>query len=307
MNRIRTFLRKFESWNDFRDLSNEGWLNAFYRSRIQPRILSTLPVKTELSGERSVHMVTWKRDYLNAMWALKSFYHFSEIKFPLYIHDGGLTDVQKELLRSHFPNANIVLKNQFNEQIDNYLTTNSLYKLLAYRKKNIAMVKLLEFFFSCESKQIISIDSDIVFFKRPHILIENSEKKNFYNKDCQYAYSMTLENIKSAFGLSIIPYINSGLSLIHRESVLYSKLNHWLDNKTLFSNDWVTEQTLHALLGAEFGVELLPEDYMVSTELGIKPKTICKHYPGFYRPYLYQEGMNYLVKNSDFLSTSTKF
>jgi hypothetical protein len=77
----------------------------------------------------------------------------------------------------------------------------------------------------------------------------------------------------------------------------FTKMDEWLKNTKMFENKWVTEQTLHALASTIYGVELLPETYCVSTTPGIKPDFVCKHYPGFFKTLLYEEGMAYLINN----------
>ena len=57
----------------------------------------------------------------------------------------------------------------------------------------------------------------------------------------------------------------------------------------------MTEQTLHALCSTVYGIELLPDTYCVATTPGLKPDLVCKHYPGFFRYYLYAEGMKHLL------------
>jgi hypothetical protein len=145
---------------------------------------------------------------------------------------------------------------------------------------------------------VITIDSDIVFFCRPNELIKSNRgfEKNLYNRDSAYWYSLSLDEMESAFGVRPPPLINSGLAVVSRNSINFQLINEWLYHPKLFENTWVTEQTLHALCSTIHGVELLPETYRVDTRPGLSAETICKHYTGFVRPLLYEEGMLNLVK-----------
>jgi hypothetical protein len=92
------------------------------------------------------------------------------------------------------------------------------------------------------------------------------------------------------------PYVNSGLFLVRRESIDFEAIELWLENPKLFADTWVSEQTLHALCSTAYGVGLLPDSYLVSTRPGLTEKLVCKHYPGFFRPLLYEEGMTHLIR-----------
>jgi hypothetical protein len=84
--------------------------------------------------------------------------------------------------------------------------------------------------------------------------------------------------------------------LIRRESIDFGAIESWLLHPKLFADPWVTEQTLHALCGAAHGVEFLPDSYLVSTKAGLPPGLVCKHYPSFFRVWLYREGMRHLIE-----------
>ncbi len=118
---------------------------------------------------------------------------------------------------------------------------------------------------------------------------------NLYNLDSIDAYSMTPEELEAAFGVRPPPRINSGLALIRRTTIDFEAIDGWLHHPTLFGNRWVTEQTLHAMCSAIDGVALLPPTYRVSIHPGLDGDLVCKHYPGFFRPLLYSEGMNRLI------------
>lgn len=299
-NFLRNRLRSFTPWIKFQELNREGWIQAYRRSSIQKWILHTRPLSTATKGPTEVHLLTWRRDWLNALWALKSFYYYSKVDYPIVIHDGGLEDWQVLLLKEHLPNARIHLMKESNAFVENFLIKNGLTRCVEYRRLNVATKKVFDFFLLSESERIISIDSDIVFFKRPDELIQPvaSNPKNTYNKDMQYAYSMSLDELETSFGIRPPPLINSGLSRVERASIDFKKIETWLANKKFSADRWVTEQTIHALCSTLHGVELLPDSYLVSTSEGLNEHLKCKHYPGFFRPLLYSEGMGFLKRNS---------
>ncbi len=300
---LRASLRRQRRWLEFQESRREGFLNAVRRRRIQKRILSTPPIYTCQTGSVELHTLTWRRDWINLLWALKSFYHFSGVDYPLHVHDGGLTDESADCLRSHFPRSIIISKREADEKVETTLATRGLSNCLKYRSRNPAAQKLFDFILCSSSEWILSIDSDIVFFRKPtDLMVECGQpKRNRYNKDSGFWYSMPVDDLHTAFGLRVPERVNSGLSLIRRTSVTFEQIEEWLRHPKLFEDRWVTEQTLHALLGGVQGVEFLPDTYVVDTKPRLTADTVCKHYPGFFRHLLYQEGMAHLI-NTGFLA-----
>lgn len=88
--RVRNWLRSRRHWMTFQEWNREGWRAAHRRWAVQKQILPTPPMRTSRSGPTEIRVLTWRRDWVNLIWALKSFYHFSGVDYPLFIHDGGL-------------------------------------------------------------------------------------------------------------------------------------------------------------------------------------------------------------------------
>jgi len=292
---LRGWLRRRAWWIEFQAINREGWCAAWRRLRIQRAILSTPPVFTSSSGAEEVRVLTWKRDWINLTWALKSFYMFSGARLPLYIHDGGLRAEDQAALLAHFPKAFLVSRTDADSRVENILQSRGLSRCLLYRRRNPTTLKLLDFFLLSSARTIVSIDSDIIFFRRPSELIDGCCPPNRYNRDESYFYTLSLEELKHRFGFLPVSHINSGLSRLSRESIDFNAVETCLQDQDLFDDQWVTEQTLHALCSNPYPPELLPASYVVSTRPGLPTDLVCKHYPGAGRYLLYEEGMRYLV------------
>lgn len=291
-------LRNQPFYLDFRWSTREGLHHAWYRRRMQRKILETPPIDTAASGPIEVRVLTWRRDCLDLIWALKSFYFFSGFDYPLYIHDGGLGEGQPELLRKHFPGAILVSGAATDREVAERMTARGLKRCLEYRALNITTRKLFDFFLLTTADYVVSIDSDIVFFRKPALLSVPAcgLTRNRYNKDDGYWYSMTLDELESSFGIKPPPSINSGLSIVRSNSIDFDLIEKWLENPKLAADRWVTEQTLQALCSTVHGMEFLPDTYVVSTKPGLRADTVCKHYTGFFRHLHYEEGMKHLVE-----------
>ncbi len=295
---LREWLRRQRRWQEFQELRREGWRDARRRRQVQPKILDTPPVRTAKAGPVEVRMLTWRRDWINAIWALKSYYHFAGVDYPLFLHDGGLAPGQGERLLQHFPDATFLPREESDARVAALFDARGLSRCREYRLLNPSTRKLFDFFAFSDAETILSIDSDIVFFRRPDLLTvpPGGYPRNLYNEDRAFWYSMELDELESAFGVRPPERINSGLSVVRRESIDFASIDAWLAHPKLFANRWVTEQTLHALCSTVFGVSFLPPEYRIDTEPGLSPAYICKHYPGFFRPLLYQEGMTHLLQ-----------
>jgi len=294
---LQSYLRKQLWWLRFQELRREGFRAAWVRQQFQKQILSTLPLQTATTGPVEVRVLTWRRDWVNMVWALKSFYHFAQVDYPLHIHDGGLLPWQCEELLKHFPNARIITRAEADQRYPKELTQRGWHRSAEYRQKNVSTRKLFDYVLDSQAESFVTIDSDIVFFQRPDLLLPNGPvTTNRYNRDDGYWYSLSLDELEKAFGIRPPDGINSGLAIIHRESLDLAKVEEFLGYPPLFADPWVTEQTLHALCSTLFGVDLLPDTYRVGGPIGITPDLICKHYPGTHRPLLYSEGMGHLIK-----------
>jgi hypothetical protein len=292
---VRRILRQCGPYLRLRELNREGWGHALRRVRVRAAILDTPPVRTAAAGPVEVRVLTWRLDWINLIWALKSFYRHAGVNYPLYIHDGGLSRGQDRRLLAHFPDATFVGVEEADQHIRDVLAGRT--RCLEYRERNVSMRKLLDFYAFSEADYLVIIDSDIVFFRRPDLLIVPPEglPRNRYNRDCDYWYSMSLDELEQSFGVRPPPLVNSGLGVVRRTSIDFDAIEAWLAHPKLVADTWVTEQTLHALCSTVHGIELLPESYRLDVHPGLDPDTVCKHYPGAFHRLLYTEGIPHLI------------
>ena len=294
---VRELLRQIPLWVMIQELRREGIYNVFQRLKVQRKILNTTPVFTEIEDEVEIHVLTWRKDYINLLWSLKTFYYLSDKKFPLVIHDGGLGESHKLVLKKHFPNCRLISRNIANEEVETFLLDHGYNVSNEYRKSNVATLKVFDYFYYSRAKRIIHIDSDIVFFKKPDEFLNYiNSRKSVFNKDMGYAYSTSIEELKELTGLNIPPLINSGLFVIDRESIDLKMIEKCLsESSKLFDNKWVTEQTLHAICATQADFDFLSEHYLISTKRSNTEDLVCKHYTGFFRPLFYQEGLKKVI------------
>jgi hypothetical protein len=272
---------------------------AYFRDRVRPRILNTRPIECGKDATCEIHTLTSAGDWLNLVWALKSFYHYSGRRYGLCIHDdGSLEPSAIDTLAAHFPGARIVRRTQADREVPPGLA--GYPRCLEFRRTNLLAPKLFDFAHYLSADRMLLVDSDILFFSRPDELLRRIDDPayilNSVNADCASEYTVESDEAARRWGIALTPRFNSGLGVIHRGSLRLDWIEEFLESPVAAGHFWRIEQTLFALTSSRFGVELLPEEYAVRLdgEVGSAP---CRHYVGDIRHLMYGEGMRRLVKS----------
>jgi hypothetical protein len=147
---------------------------------------------------------------------------------------------------------------------------------------------------------VLLLDSDVLFFREPAELLRSIEDRSYrlntVNRDIASAYTVDPVEVKSRTGINLIERFNSGLGLIHKDSLRLNWIEEFLELPGILEGHfWRIEQTLQALCSSRFGVELLPETYDIRLSGGIN-NSPCRHYVGAIRHLFYKEGIGWLVR-----------
>ena len=281
----------------FRTKYKHGLATAHFRDAVRPRILQTAPVRAADAQICEIHVLTSANDWLNLMWALKSFYHYSGRQYALAIHDDGtLTDEIRQTLRTHFPAARLINRAQADEQARARLKDHP--RALDFRLTNHLSPKLFDFPAYLQSERMLLLDSDVLFFREPTALLERIENPNYRlnstNKDVSDAATVNAETVREQCDVELMPCFNSGLGVIHRDSLNVEWIEEFLALPNIRGYFWRIEQTLYALCSSRWGTELLPADYDVRLDEGVTGLQ-SRHYVGAIRHLMYKEGVKQLV------------
>lgn len=277
-----------------------GFRVAHYRDNVRRRILKTKPVEGLHSDLCEIHVLTSETDWLNLLWALKSFYTFSGRDYRLCIHeDGSLTANSADVLQSHFPDCRILLRRDVDAEILDQLSGHPQCQKV--RKERIISVKEFDFPYYSLADRIMLLDSDVLFFANPVDLLKRIEdpgyRLNCVNGDVETAYSISPQEAKKYAGVDLIERFNSGLGLVHKEALNWDWVEEFITviPGLLENHIWRFEQTLCALCCCRHGAELLPSAFDVHLE-GAVGSSPCRHYVGAIRHLMYGEGMRMLSK-----------
>jgi hypothetical protein len=289
-------------WLRMHQKFQHGLRVAWYRDVVRPRILKSPPVGGFDDLTCEIHALTSENDWLNLIWALKSFYRFSGRRYALCIHeDGTLSERTRNALTSQFPDARLIGRAEADERAIQQLA--GYPRCLAFRMSNPLAMKVFDFLAWLRSDRLLLIDSDVLFFASPDALLGRIEDPNYrlnsVNPDVSTAYTVKPEEVHRRLGLNVPERFNSGLGLIHRDSMRLDWFEEFLGLPGILSHHWQIEQTLFALCSARFGVELLPQDYAVRLDTGLNDG-LCRHYVGRIRHLMYGEGMARLAATAVF-------
>jgi hypothetical protein len=274
------------------------------RWRLWSRILTTSPIITDPVGTAPVelHVLCYERDYLCALWALKSFYHFSRVTCPLVIHVQG--DASRRVLvrlHRHFPAARVIAQAEADAAVETWLRSRGLVRLLAARQRTPFMLKLTDFPVLSESTHLLTLDSDVLFFRFPAELaraVHAPSTMSLVQRDPESTYNISEERALSELGIRLAPRVNTGIMVFPRESLDLLRCEEYLDNPEVARPTGWIEQTLHALCASARGrVTYLPDSYLISLEADISFESlVARHYAGQSRSLLTSEGMQELVR-----------
>ena len=287
-------------WLRFHQTFGHGLRVAWYRDVIRPRILTTPPIKDTIDERCEIHVLTSKEDWLNLVWTLKSFYVASGRRYALCIHeDGSLAEGEVAALQRHFPDARIIRRRDADSKLADMLR--AFPRSLSFRNTNLLAPKLFDFMAFLKSERMGLFDSDLLFFAEPTVYLQRVEdpayRRNTFNSDCGHCYTVEPDAVRARIGHELLPCVNSGLGLVHRDSVRWDWTEEFLALPGILAGHfWRIEQTLYALCSSRYGVELLPDEYTLRLEPGIGARCFI-HYNGTIRHLMYGEGMARLVKD----------
>jgi hypothetical protein len=302
---IRRALRSNRHWVSARRIQREGPLAAFKRWHLWSRILDTGAVTSSVADERSlveIHILCSERDYLCAIWALKSLYRFAEVTCPLAIHlQGWCPPRVGRRLRQHFPQARVITHSAADVLVDAKLGARQLHRLRELRRRSPFMLKLTDFVLFCRASRLLLLDSDVLFFAPPRHLLEGVHfpcNTALFQRDLESTYNIGAHTALERFGIRLTPAINTGIGVVPRDAIDLERCEYFLSDPEVARANGFIEQTLYALCVSErLAVNYLPEDYLVSLQPRADINMLtARHYAGPSRPLLTGEGLPALIR-----------
>ena len=239
-------------------------LNEYYKIIFKHKVLKTPKVTLDIDSGVVVCMLSSHNNLIESIACLKSFYRFCDKKFPLHYHDDGtLTLKDIKTLKFHFINVKIISFYRATEEVNHYLKNNNFLECYQLRNAKILYSRLFDFHYFSEGKQILQLDSDLLFFQKPVELLKSLENNlSVYNLDRGPAYSYSYSTIENYIQRKMAYHFNAGL-VSYKSNINESSkfINDFLKTKPVSERDWVLDQTMLAMYLSTKGCQPLSRKY----------------------------------------------
>lgn len=308
--RLGEGLRRWHWWRRLRRIQAEGIGRAFARWRRWREVLATAPVRADVPGSApfEVHLLCHRGDYLCAIWALKTLYLTSGVRWPAVVHvQGHTTSMMRSRFRAHLPDARLIEQDEADARVQQALSA-SHPRLVQARQQSPFMMKLVDPVLLGGAERIVILDSDVLFFQDARELrlhVEGApEDMWLFQRDPASTYNVTEAEAASAFGIRLPGRVNSGIAVVPRSLVDLDLCERLLEHPDVRRPSGWIEQTLFALCaGARGRVEYLSPSYVISLQRGLDYGSVtARHYAGPSRPLLTDEGMPYAARQGCLVS-----
>ena len=287
-------------WHLRRDVKR-GWDATYHDYHTLPQIEQWYwPFWGEVPASVPVHVLTGDKDWRLAAWMLASFFHFSEMAWPVVIHDDGtLPDEGRATLESLFHGCRLIRRDEADEVMNRSLRPYPFCH--NFRNDHPLALKIFDMPQFAEGDRFLVIDSDVLFFNHPREIVEWSNspatsKECWFNEDVQESSLITAAEAREELGVKLWPRVNSGLAALYKPCIDLDFCDRALATTSILSGQvWRVEQTLFALCASRNGKGgLLPKNYEVSLKRRASPEAIARHYVGAVRDRFYGEGLKRL-------------
>ena len=245
------------------------------------KVLKTQPLKSNPKATISIHSLVCQQDIEMYLLAIKSFLRFYD-DIAVYAHsDGSLNSHDISILKKNIQNISIITR-------ENHLW-NEFLELIQkdYIDKGIGNIILMKLFFSqfSDRKKIIILDTDILFLKKPKILIEWIKEDldcSLYNQDRYDTLRDAEERIKKDFKIDKLPKnFNAGFIALHNDITL-DEIKKFLQIQEKYKDTKITkgDQTIYHLMLAKRNAKPLDnKEYVIFNGKNYTQKTVMIHFP----------------------------
>lgn len=245
-------------------------------------IFATEPIECDRTSDARIWIVSSSSDLLMAIWCLKTLLHFSKCKWDVWFADaGGISPKQRMLLEQHFPGIRFTARSDLDDRARKGLTDYPLSSWLRHTRKYAPALKLFDPMLSLPKGKFLLVDSDVLFFDNPDLLVDLITK-NTYPRGTFH------------FNMEPTGTINSGLAVIDLSSFDLVDIEASLARMQSRLRGWTIEQDVYADL-ATTRSEPLPSNYAVQPvdDAEHSGLTSC-HYIGVCRHQFFRQGVSRL-------------
>ena len=264
-----------------------------YYDRVVDKTPPMITGKDDLHFE--IHLLLGSRHVGMCLWAVKSLLDAAGKKYAVVLHDdGSLSDKDIEKLERHLIGVRVFRKPDADRLIAERIAGfphvemyrfNQLGKTEWGRRMSIFSLKLLDFNLLTNARKVLVLDTDVLFFKRPDLIVTWIEDVDSGDSlYCHEYYQPILNANRNVIGFERkkeIPIgFNSGLICLDHDALNLSVFELWLEkNRERVDRVYTFEQhAYNHLVDCSNRHGALPESYSfnynntdcIATHFGLK-------------------------------------
>lgn len=212
-----------------------------------------------------LHLLTGRRFWYQTafcLWTLAR--HTGRPLRPVVYDDGTLTGQYRDPLTRLFPAVRFVGQDETLGRLDAHLPV-AKFPVLRERWLNYPNIRKLTDVHVGQTGWKLVLDSDLLFFRRPEVLIEwlDHPARPLHAVDCETSYGYSRPLMNELAGAPVADLVNVGLTGLDGGELDWERLEHWC--ATLIARErtsYYLEQALVAMVLAGRACTVAPaEDY----------------------------------------------
>jgi hypothetical protein len=280
------------------------WLRFVRRKAI----LQTSPLPCPDSASLEVHTQVCARDWLNALWTLKSFGFAARQPFRLLVLcDRTVPPEAFECFSTHFPGSRVIACDRPSTETREAFT-DRFPDLFALRDDGrfFTLPKVMDSYAHRRGEMILTIDPDVLFFAEPIEMLADLDPARDYfaclneprrTSDAKGTFAIDAASLRAQFGIELPVRFNCGLG-----SMNYARMDWGFIQRVLVAvppdpeRAFMLDQTIIALASLTKGWKALPPERYAIEPVESLNGVVARHYYSKTRDLLYLEGIPKLIK-----------
>lgn len=220
---------------------------------------------------------------------------------PIIYDDGSLSKKYQDKITRVFPNSKIVLKDEIDEQVEVHLPRHS-FPYLRERRDNYPNIrKLIDIHIGSQGWKLV-LDSDMLFFKTPIVLIDWLKKPTqpCYMVDVKTSYGYSKKLMSSLAQADIPERVNVGICGLKSEDLDWNEIEFWCKNmiEKQGTSYYQEQAIITMILSRKFCTILSDLDYIVMPNQYevMYPSAVLHHYVGDSKNQYFRYGWKHILK-----------
>jgi len=264
-------------------------------------VLPPLPVPPG-DSPLCLHLLTGQRFWYQTAFCLHSFARATgqPVRAELY-DDGSLSREAIDLLLRLGPAVHIVRQTDILPRLEQHLPT-TRFPVLRRLWCNYPHIRKLTDVHIGRNGWKLVIDSDLLFFRRPAILLDwlRSPSRPLHAVDCTESYGYSRSLMERLAGAPVPPLVNVGLCGLRSDSLDWAELEAWCAELVAREGtSYYLEQALVAMLVAKYpDCTVAPAiDYItLPTRAEVRsPSAVMHHYVADSKRWYFRDGWRHVV------------